>query len=66
MRVFDLHTDTMMDVANKVGKGETDVLGKHHVPDYEAGDVRGQIFALWVPPTVADGEEYFTEKLVSA
>ena len=27
MRVFDLHTDTMMDVSNKVGKGETDVLG---------------------------------------
>ena len=63
MRVFDLHTDTMMDVSNKVGKGETDVLGKHHMPDYKAGEVGGQIFALWVPPTVEDGAEYFTENL---
>ena len=66
MRVFDLHTDTMMDVANKVGKGETDILTKYHVPDYKKGEVGGQIFALWVPPTIEDGEEYFTDKLTGA
>ncbi len=49
MRVFDLHTDTMIDIANQVSKGESDILNKYHMPHYREGEIGGQIFAVWVP-----------------
>ena len=61
MRVFDLHTDTMMDIANHAGKGETDILARYHMPHYLKGEIGGQIFALWVPTSFDLAEEYFTE-----
>ena len=61
MRVFDLHTDTMMDIANHVGKGEKDILAKYHLQDYKDGEIGGQIFALWVPKKYEDAADYFTE-----
>ena len=65
MKVFDLHTDTMMDIANKAGQGETDILAKYHLPDYEAGEIGGQIFALWLPGKYEDAFEYFKVDAVS-
>ena len=61
MRVFDLHTDTMMDIANKVGKGEKDILAKYHLQHYKEGEIGGQIFAMWVPKKYEDAADYFIE-----
>ena len=61
MRVFDLHTDTMMDIANHAGKGENDILNRYHMKDYRDGEIGGQIFALWVPTKFEDAAQYFTE-----
>ncbi len=62
MRVFDLHTDTMMDIANKADAGETDILAKYHMPDYKRGEIGGQIFALWMPKKMEDANAYFTKQ----
>ena len=61
MNVFDLHADTMMDIYNRVGAGETDVLAKHHLPQYEEGGVGAVIYALWMTNQFAELAEYFPE-----
>ena len=59
MRIFDLHTDTMMDISVRAGRGEKDILARHHVPDYRKGEIAGQIFAAWIPANKELAEEYF-------
>jgi membrane dipeptidase len=66
MNIFDLHADTMMDIYNRVGAGETDVLAKHHLPQYEKGKVGAVIYALWMTNQFAELAEYFPETPASA
>ena len=66
MNIFDLHADTMMDIYNRVGAGETDVLAKHHLPQYEEGGVGAVIYALWMTNQFAELAEYFPETPASA
>ena len=65
MRAFDLHADTMLDISNHVGKGEKGVLEKYHLPDYRAGEIGAQIFALYVPLLEKDWKDYSGEEMVS-
>ena len=48
MKIFDLHADTLMDVANRMDLGETDVLARFHRPQYEQGQIGGLIYAFWM------------------
>ena len=52
MRTFDLHADTMIDIAVRRGMGETDIIANHHRDHYRKGDVGGMIYALWTPTDV--------------
>ena len=66
MKIFDLHTDTMMDIANRMYEGETDVLRKHHLPQYEQGQIGAMIYALWMTNDFQELSEYFPEPPGSA
>ena len=59
MRIFDLHTDTMMDILVRAERGETDILARCHMPDYVKGEIGAQIFAAWIPATKELAEEHF-------
>lgn len=59
MKIFDLHADTLMDVANRMDLGETDVLARFHRPQYEQGQIGGLIYAFWM----TNEEEVFEEYL---
>ena len=61
MKIFDLHADSMMDVSNRMGTGETDVRNKYHLPQYKPGDVGAIIYALWTTNEFDELAEYFTE-----
>ena len=61
MRVFDLHADTMMDIANHTVNGKSDILETYHFPKYRQGEIGGQIFALWTPNVMDAADEYFID-----
>ena len=66
MKFFDLHADTMRDIYNRAGQGETDVLARHHLPQYRAGEVGAIISALWMTNKFSELAEYFPETPASA
>ncbi|MBQ6402230.1 MAG: membrane dipeptidase [Firmicutes bacterium] len=61
MKIFDMHADTMMDIANRMGTGQTDVLSRYHLPQYRRGEVGAMIYALWMTEEFHVLAEYFTE-----
>lgn len=62
MTIFDLHADTIMDVSNRAGRGESDILRRHHLPQYEQGDVGAIIYALWNTNDFESVKEYFVDE----
>lgn len=66
MRVFDLHADTMMDIANRYALGEREVLSRRHLPHYRQGEVGALIYALWTTNTFGEFEEYLEDAEGSA
>jgi membrane dipeptidase len=39
MKIFDMHADIGMDVADKRKSGEKDILAKYHLPKFEEGEI---------------------------
>ena len=66
MKIFDLHTDTVMDIYNRMGAGETDVLTRRHRPQYERGDIGAMIYALWTTDDLESVKDYFPVPPASA
>lgn len=63
MRTFDLHADTMIDIGLRRIQGETDIIAKHHLADYQKGDMGGMIYALWTPIDMEILEEFHIPKV---
>lgn len=61
MTIFDLHADTMMDICNRAGVGETDILATRHLPQYKRGNVGAVLYALWTSNEFEELSSYFTE-----
>lgn len=51
MKVFDGHSDILMDVVSKKLMGEENILRKHHIQKLRKGEVFATIFALWLDPS---------------
>lgn len=50
MKVFDGHSDILMDVVRKGLMGEEDILRKYHIEKLRKGQVFTTVFALWLDP----------------
>lgn len=50
MKVFDGHSDILMDVLRRGLEGEKDILKKYHLDKLKQGEVFAIIFALWLDP----------------
>ena len=66
MDIFDLHSDTMMDIVNKTEQGKRDVLSTYHIPQYRRGEVGAIIYALWTTNDFGSMDEYFSTHTDSA
>ncbi|MBV7274080.1 dipeptidase [Clostridium thailandense] len=48
MKVFDCHSDILIDIANRRAQGERNVLKNHHIQRLNKGGIGGTILALWI------------------
>jgi membrane dipeptidase len=49
-RVFDLHSDLVVDITNRRAKGERQVFQRHHYPRLQESGVMAVCAVLWVEP----------------
>lgn len=58
MKIFDMHADIGMDVADKRKSGETDILARYHLPKFIEGEISYVNMACFF-----DGSETLTDAL---
>ena len=65
--IVDLHSDLLIDLAERRVRGERDVFRRHHLPALRAAGVRVQVLAIYVPTQlVPEGALRYAMRLVDA
>ncbi|ABR49217.1 Membrane dipeptidase [Alkaliphilus metalliredigens QYMF] len=54
MKIFDGHSDILLNVVDRSIAGEQEVLRTHHIDKLKKGGVFASVFALWVEPEAGD------------
>jgi len=54
MKVFDGHSDILLDVVDRRITGEKEILKTHHMNKLKEGGIFASVFALWVEPKAED------------
>jgi len=58
LETFDCHSDILIDVTVKRGKGEKNILKKYHLNSLKKGHINGLIAAIWIdPPFINEPEK---------
>lgn len=54
MKIFDCHSDILLDVANKRMEGKKNILQNYHIKRLKKGNVQGILLAVWIDPSHAN------------
>lgn len=67
MKVFDCHSDTLIDITKKRMNGEQNIIEQYHINRLQQGEVSAMIWDVWIdPPRVNDATNRMIEILGAA